>query len=586
MAFTLGNDFNLLQSSDAAVVSAFGGNDVYVLDEGLLASNQRISISDTQGINRLQLVGGLTIASSAVAADTLQLTLSNGAVVTVLGASTFSYTTGGSVPLGTGGVTQAFGQFVTTSLGAAAVPTGNLVVNGTPNTTVNAAGGTTSTGGPATMGLNERARALSVVDADLGALATRATPNVNGLLSEFAWDRNALTFSFNTELPPEYRTTPATPADRLTNGWRPLNDIEKGAVRQAVQSINQVLGLTITEVTNNGDLRFNAITPPQGVEAFAFLPGNVGVSGDVFLNNNPSVNYYNEGQYGRLTLIHELGHALGLKHPFDTPNPLALAFDNLSNTVMSYNNNQRDLIYKFTFSGGRLSGDSGTTFYPDVLALLDIAALQVLYGANTRTALSDITYTMAQARGGYLTIWDAGGTDTIDVSSAKFRSVVDLRGGKTSSIDLKTTDQLIGEAVAGLVAQGANFNDADAFVRGFFTRADVAPRLYNGQDNLAIVQGVVIENVNTGVGNDDVTDNAVNNRIFTGDGNDTIRLGSGGFDFVNAGMGMDTVVFAETQSAVQREIQANGNWLVVGRAFAAELVGVETLMFSDGTVTA
>lgn len=352
-----------------------------------------------------------------------------------------------------------------------------------------------------------------------------------------------------------------------------------------MQSINQVLGLTIIEVANNGDLRLNAVTSmPPIRDAFAFFPGNSPLDGDVFLNNNPPANYYNEGRYGRLVVIHELGHALGLKHPFETPNPLALAFDNLSNTVMTYKTDLRYLIYSPSFSGGRFVTGPAMLAYPDVLAHLDIAALQALYGANTRTALSDNTYTMAQARGGYLTIWDAGGTDTIDVSAAKFRSVMDLRGGKTSSIDLKTTDQLIGEAVAGLVAQGANFNEADAFVRGFFTRADVASRLYNGQDNLAIVHGVVIENVNTGAGNDDVTDNAVNNRIFTGDGNDTIRLGSGGFDFVNAGMGMDTVVFAEAQSAVQHEVQANGNWLVVGRTFAAELVGVETLMFSDGTV--
>lgn len=584
MAFTQNNDFNFLQESDASVVSAFGGNDVYVLDSALLSAAKRITLSDTQGINRLQLVGGLTIASSAVAADTLQLNLSNGAVVTVLGASTFMYTTGGSVPLGTGGVTQGFAQFVTGSLGVAAFPTGNMVVNGAANTMVNAVGGTTSTGGPVTLGLSERARALSVVDADLGALAVRTTPNVDGLLSDSMWNKNALTFSFNTEIPADYRTDFPSLADTLTNGWRPLNDFEKSAVRQAVQSINQVLGLTITEVVANGDLRFNAVAQTQGVAGFAFLPGRNAVDGDVFLRNNPQANYYEQGRYGNLVVIHEIGHALGLKHPFESPNPLALVFDNLSNTVMTYTD-QRDLVYSPTFSGGRLAFGSPSTAYPDVLAHLDIAALQALYGANTRTALSDNTYTMGQARGGYLTLWDAGGTDTIDVSSAKFRCVVDLRGGKTSSIDLKTTDQLIGEAVAGLVAQGANFNDADAFVRGFFTRADVAPRLYNGQDNLAIVQGVVIENVNTGAGNDDVTDNAVNNRIFTGDGNDTIRLGSGGFDFINAGMGMDTVVFAEVESAVQREVQANGNWLVVGRTVAAELVGVEQLMFIDGTVT-
>lgn len=142
MAFTNGNDFNFIQASDAAVIGAGVGNDVYVLDTALLAANQQVQISDTQGTNRLQLVGGLTITSSAIAADTLQLTLSNGAVITVLGASTFSYTTGGAIPSGTGGLTQNFSDFVTGSLGAASVPTGNNVAMGAANRTVQAGGGT------------------------------------------------------------------------------------------------------------------------------------------------------------------------------------------------------------------------------------------------------------------------------------------------------------------------------------------------------------------------------------------------------------------------------------------------------------
>ncbi|MFI3123508.1 MAG: matrixin family metalloprotease, partial [Methylococcales bacterium] len=39
---------------------------------------------------------------------------------------------------------------------------------------------------------------------------------------------------------------------------------------------------------------------------------------------------------GYETLLHEIGHALGLKHPFETPNKLEKDLDNTNNTVMSY----------------------------------------------------------------------------------------------------------------------------------------------------------------------------------------------------------------------------------------------------------
>ena len=66
MAFTANNDINILQASDAAVVGAGLGDDTYVLSPSTLSPNQVIRISDAQGANKLQLIGGLTIASSKV----------------------------------------------------------------------------------------------------------------------------------------------------------------------------------------------------------------------------------------------------------------------------------------------------------------------------------------------------------------------------------------------------------------------------------------------------------------------------------------------------------------------------------------
>ncbi|OON59271.1 hypothetical protein B0920_23030 [Massilia sp. KIM] len=67
------------------------------------------------------------------------------------------------------------------------------------------------------------------------------------------------------------------------------------------------------------------------------------------------------GGYGYETLLHELGHALGLKHPFTDDIRLPTAQDNTANTLMSY----RDV------------GGPHSEFSP-----YDIAALNWLYGGD------------------------------------------------------------------------------------------------------------------------------------------------------------------------------------------------------------
>lgn len=145
MAFTNSDDVNILQASDGSVVGAGAGSDRYVLSAATLSNGQRITISDTAGQNALQLVGGLVVTSSQVTNNALLLNLNNGAQITVLGANTFNYITGGDPISGAGGTTQNFNDFVTQSL-RTTVPPGNTPNNG-GTVTVNNNGGTTAGGG-------------------------------------------------------------------------------------------------------------------------------------------------------------------------------------------------------------------------------------------------------------------------------------------------------------------------------------------------------------------------------------------------------------------------------------------------------
>ena len=121
------------QNNDFLVVSrginaGGGGDDTYVLSNTTIDANAEITITDIEGANKIQFVGGLEIVSSIVASNTMQLTLNNGAVITVLGADTFSFETGGAVlaPASTG---LSFNEFSTTILGIP-VPTSGVAEGG------------------------------------------------------------------------------------------------------------------------------------------------------------------------------------------------------------------------------------------------------------------------------------------------------------------------------------------------------------------------------------------------------------------------------------------------------------------------
>jgi S-layer protein len=143
MSYTTGNDINILSSTDTNIVDAGAGNDRYILSSDSLSAGQSITISDAQGANTLQLID-LTIASTKVMSNAVQLTLSNGAVVNINGADTFTYLIGGSATKAisaTNGTTQTFAQFVTTTLGIAAVPAaGAALVSGGAVNNITASG--------------------------------------------------------------------------------------------------------------------------------------------------------------------------------------------------------------------------------------------------------------------------------------------------------------------------------------------------------------------------------------------------------------------------------------------------------------
>jgi hypothetical protein len=160
-----------------------------------------------------------------------------------------------------------------------------------------------------------------------------------------------------------------------------------------------------------------------------------GAPGDVFLNINSLANSlptYAPGSAGYFLFMHEIGHALGLKHPHDgggtgRPTLESLGLSALNKdwfTIMSYEDD-----YNLNLR----------TWDPATPMPIDVMGLQYLYGPNTSTNATDTVYTLPITND-YATVWDAGGVDRIDVSSSavgwsilmpaiQFSSIIPTRTG-------------------------------------------------------------------------------------------------------------------------------------------------------------
>lgn len=271
------------------------------------------------------------------------------------------------------------------------------------------------------------------------------------------------------------------------------------------------------EIYNKYNLLLPDIPIPSGASVVKLAKIKFDVYGDVFLSNTDSNNSPQnlgiKGADGFHTLLHEIGHALGLKHPGNynaggggAPEPyLPPEKDNYKYSVMSY--------YQFPGHGDIL---------PETPMLYDIAAIQILYGANNNTRSEDTTYSWNKPF--VTTIWDTGGNDTISAANQSLDAVINLNAGEFSSIgSTGTIDKKKGAIIA------------DSSVRM--------------TDNLAIAFDVVIENAIGGTGNDILIGNNANNLLSGGDRNDNL-IGAAGVDTLDGGNGIDTASYSNSGTGI------------------------------------
>ncbi|HYD97423.1 MAG TPA: DUF4214 domain-containing protein [Noviherbaspirillum sp.] len=338
---------------------------------------------------------------------------------------------------------------------------------------------------------------------------------------------------------------------------------QKACVESVFAAYAKVANLSFTPASSQDKADISLFLSRHiSAAGFAYFPGSSQTkgnnAGDVFLHTS----YFPDDGSNAYLAFHEIGHALGLDHAYESgAKPSIESFGLTPSRLFSV------VDYSMLENPYYLRSDGALTtlFNPDMPMLLDIAALQALYGANSATAAGDDVYRFDVDPNFFKTLWDGGGHDLIDLSNQVNPCLLSLEPGTYSTVAYR-------DPRAGLSAHLASW----------LTEQNVINDLDDGANRLTIAFGAVIEDAVGSAASDIISGNAAANSLKGGGGNDLLT-GAAGNDTIDGGDGTDTARFSGTLA--KYAIAKNGNGYVVtdktGSEGTDKLSGIECLKFSD-----
>ena len=393
----------------------------------------------------------------------------------------------------------------------------------------------------------------------------RTVSDYTALLSGTSWwdgstSRKPVFVTYSFEAKPYDYLSDLGYSGAYGRSFKPFTPAEKAAARDALKQWDDASGITFLEApAGQGDIRFanydfRLNADSADAAAYAYYPAtqigsayatSLGYGGDVFVDTG-SMGYASDDMTH--VLAHEIGHAIGLKHPFEGDTVLDKAHDSTDYTVMSY------------------------TGYAPKLGSFDKQAVQALYGTDGSDGRQVAKWAW-DARTATLTQTGGGGADTI--RGVASRDVMNGMGGKDTLFGSGGDDRISGgtgddilfggdgnDALSGGAGNdklhggsgylgaddGSDTADYGAAKKTVTVKLNPWHQELNGRMVACNAQGVEIgrdsfssiENVTGGSGADTITGDAKANTLKGGAGRDHLDGGAGS-DVLFGGLGGDTL---------------------------------------------
>jgi len=300
-------------------------------------------------------------------------------------------------------------------------------------------------------------------------------------------------------------------------------------------------------------------------------------SSDIVLNLNGFGPYglgndetLDSSSFGFHTLMHEIGHSLGLAHPHssiingnatvtaDYGATKNVGFDKLGFKIVTANDMNKEYFSIMSYDDVTSAGAYNT--FAQTPMILDVIALQGAYGEGIGTTGSVNNTVMPGGSGGvsaYRTYFDTGGLDGVNLQN--YQSGAYMHMGTTIS----GASHLVGVSMS-LADQKIMASGGDPIsLRWFYGEFENA----SGSEKADVIIG-----------------NSLDNSIFGGAGDDRLTGGSGN-DSLDGGSGQDVAIFSSKIDQFKiHNHSSSAEWVItdtLGYEGTDTLRSIERIKFSD-----